>query len=137
MGRWRERKRRRSTRNARGRLACLSPTFFLPASWAMVRGMSFADEVTRGNALGAVRAAFVSGTLWAIAIAWSTAIREITRAILPDDTRDVVLGELLAASITTGVGVTVAIAATRPWCERKSAPAVPSRGRGRGGGSSV
>ena len=79
--------------------------------------MSFADEARSGDAWGAVRAGLVNGALWAIALSWSRSIREITLALLPQDTADVVFGELLAAVVTTALGVGVAIVAARNDCQ--------------------
>lgn len=81
---------------------------------------TFSEHAARGDALGALRASVVTGTLWAIGIAWATAIREITRAVLPQDTLDVVLAELLAAGITTLLGVGVAVLTARRWCATPS-----------------
>jgi hypothetical protein len=79
---------------------------------------TFSEYAARGNALGALRSSILTGTLWAIGIAWANAIREITRAVLPQDTLDVVLAELLAAGITTLLGVGVALLTARQWCQR-------------------
>ena len=86
---------------------------------------TFSAYAARGNAVGALRSSILTGTLWAIGIAWANAIREITRALLPEDTLDVVLAELLAAGITTLMGVAVALLTARKWCQRPPPPPAP------------
>ena len=87
---------------------------------------TFSDHAARGNAVEALRSSIVTGTLWAIGIAWANAIREITRALLPEDTMDVVLAELLAAGTTTFLGVAVALLTARKWCKRSPPPPLPT-----------
>tara|TARA_B110000046_G_scaffold78194_1_gene86318 strand:- start:167 stop:463 length:297 start_codon:yes stop_codon:yes gene_type:complete len=84
--------------------------------------MSFHDEVREGNALAALKAATVSGALWAIALSWATAIREISRLVLPEDTMEAVVAELVAASITTGLGMGIALLVARDWCPTRTPP---------------
>ena len=55
----------------------------------------FTARATAGDAIGTLRLAVVNGALWAIGLAWANGIREVTRAILPDDTLDIVLAEAL------------------------------------------
>lgn len=84
--------------------------------------MSYAESATNGNVLGMVRFAILNGALWAVGISWSTAIRAVTLQIVPDDSRDVVLGELAAATITTVLAVAASYAVMRneccQWCVR-------------------
>lgn len=82
---------------------------------------SFSERAVAGDAIGVLRSALINGALWATAIAWSNAIREVTRALLPSATGEVVLAELLAACLTTALGVLIAlIAARRDWCRRRA-----------------
>jgi len=84
---------------------------------------SFAERASEGDALGTIRYGMVNGALWAIGIAWSNAIRETLRALLPEDVLDVVVAELVAATLTTVLGAGVAIAATRKnWCGSSVSP---------------
>ena len=83
---------------------------------------SFQEYAVRGDAAGAFRMAAINGALWAIGISWSTAIREITLLILPDDTTDAVLAELLAVTVTTTLGVTLALVIGRDWCRTRPPP---------------
>ena len=78
--------------------------------------MSYAESATNGNVLGMVRFAILDGALWAVGISWSTAIRAVTLQIVPGDSRDVVLGELTAASITTVLAVAASYAVMRNEC---------------------
>ena len=78
--------------------------------------MSFESAVAQGSALGALKAATIYGSLWAIGSSWANAIREIARLVLPEDTMEAVLAEALAAGITTVLGVGVALLAARTWC---------------------
>lgn len=82
--------------------------------------MSFEKTAAEGDVVGTLRLAVVTGSLWAIGSSWSMAIRQVVLFILPNDASDVVIGELLSASITTLLGVGVAIAAARHWgcCSR-------------------
>ena len=89
---------------------------------------SFAEHASRGNALGALRMGLVNGALWAIGISWATAIRGVVRALLPEDTMDVVLGELLAAGSTTLLGVGVSVLATYQCFPKPKPPTIaPTR----------
>ena len=89
--------------------------------------MSFEERASRGDAFGTLRVAAVNGALWSIGTAWSNAIREVTRALLPDDTMDIVLAEVVAALITTVIGVGLALFVARKWCARTPAPPPPRR----------
>lgn len=91
----------------------------------------FAERVYRGDAIGALKAATVNGALWAIGSSWATAIREIARLVLPEETMDAVFAEALAAGITTVLGVCIALAAARTWCppQPPPPPLAPARGR--------
>ena len=71
--------------------------------------MTFIESAQRGEVLNTTRYAVLNGSLWAVGIAWSTAIRSVVITLVPDDARDVVLGELLAASITTFLAVGISI----------------------------
>ena len=70
--------------------------------------MSYHENIENANVRGALTSAAATGTLWAIAISWSNAIRGITLAIFPVDQGDVILGEVVAALATTVLGVSVA-----------------------------
>ena len=87
--------------------------------------MSFEERAARGDALGTLRIAAINGALWAIGTAWSNAVREVTRALLPDDTMDIVLAEVVAALITTVIGVGLALFVARKWCARTPEPPAP------------
>lgn len=66
------------------------------------------------------RFAILNGALWAIGSSWSTAIRAVTLQIIPDDSREVVLGEIAAASMTTILSVTVSyVVMRRCYCTTK------------------
>jgi hypothetical protein len=71
--------------------------------------MSFEQAVTRGDPFAALRAAGVNGALWAIGSSWATGIREITRLVLPSDTSEAILAEVLAIVVTTSIGVAIAL----------------------------
>jgi hypothetical protein len=86
--------------------------------------MSFQDHAERGDALGAARLAIAYGALWAIGSSWSIAIREVTLLMLPDDTMDVVIAELLAAGIVTFISVNVSVLALKK-CTTAQAEATP------------
>ena len=75
--------------------------------------MTYEENIARANVRGALTSAAATGTLWAIGLSWSNAIRGITLAIFPADARDVVVGELVAAAITTALGVAVAFVVVR------------------------
>ena len=75
--------------------------------------MTYEENIARANVRGALTSAAATGTLWAIGLSWSNAIRGITLAIFPADERDVILGELVAAMITTFLGVAVAFTVVR------------------------
>lgn len=70
---------------------------------------NFSSSIIQGDLFGAIRFATINGALWAIGSSWSNAIRETTRALLPNDTIDVVLAEMMAATLTTVLGITIAI----------------------------
>lgn len=95
---------------------------------------TFAESARQGDVANVFKLAVINGALWAVGIAWSTAIREIALIVLPEDTPDAVLAELLAAGVVSVLGVTVALAAGRTWCRSatlassSSAPAAPARG---------
>lgn len=70
---------------------------------------SYAESAERGDLIQTVRYGVITGTLWAIGISWSTAIRGVTILVLPEDVRDQIFAELLATLITTVFGVGVAV----------------------------
>lgn len=72
--------------------------------------MSYTQSAVDGNWVGMVRFAVLNGALWAVGTSWSTAIRAVTLQILPNDSRDVVLGEVAAATMTTLLSVAVSYA---------------------------
>ena len=78
---------------------------------------SFHERTQNGDTLGAIQFALVYGSLWAIGSSWATAIHEITRAILPLGTINVVIAELLASGVTTLLGIGISIIVTRKWCD--------------------
>ena len=78
--------------------------------------MSYAESATDGNVIGMLRFAILNGALWAVGISWSTAIRAVTLQIVPSESRDVVFGELVAASITTVLAVAASYAVMRNDC---------------------
>ena len=85
---------------------------------------SFLQHAEKGRALDAFREAIVFGALFAIGSAWSTAIREITVFLVPDDTS--VLAELGAALITTVLGVAASVLVAQRCCDRSPPPPLPS-----------
>ena len=82
--------------------------------------MTYEESLARANVQGALSSAAVTGTLWAIGISWSNAIRGISLAIFPVDQVDIIFGELVAAVATTVIGVAVAFTVVRSCrsCER-------------------
>lgn len=91
---------------------------------------SFAERATQGDALGTIRYGVVTGALWSIGIAWSNAIRETMRVLLPEDDMDVVVAELLAATLTTLLATGVALIATRrQWCSASSSERPPPKSK--------
>ena len=93
--------------------------------------MTFEERAVRGDAGGALRSAAIYGALWAIGSSWSTAIREIARLVLPEDTMDAVLAELAAAGFVTVVGLGVAMLVGRCTCAPRPPAPPPPRGRPR------
>lgn len=90
----------------------------------------FETSARAGDAVGTLQQAVLNGALWAVGMAWANAFRETTRALLPEDTMDIVLAELLAAGITTALAVGVVLCTTRSCrsCSRRdSLPAAPER----------
>lgn len=87
--------------------------------------MSFAEHAANGNALGVLRSAAITGSLWAVGISWATAIREVSLLLMPGDTRDAVFAEVLATAITTCFGVGIALVAGRKWCQDTPPPKPP------------
>ncbi len=86
------------------------------------RNMSYAESATEGNWVGMLRFAVLNGALWAVGSSWSTAIRAVTLQIVPNDSRDVVLGEIAAATVTTLLSVVVSYAVMRQNCCRTRRP---------------
>ena len=96
--------------------------------------MTYAESARNGQPIAATQHAILTGSLWAIAISWSTAIRSVVIELIPENTRDVVLGELLAAAITTAFAVGISLVVSRRWCARdemKEPPHVRRRTRSR------
>ena len=60
-----------------------------------------------------LRYAVVNGALWAVGSAWSTAIRSMVLEVLPSYTRIVIVGELIAATTTTLLAVSVSYVVMR------------------------
>lgn len=80
---------------------------------------SYEDHIQNGSIMGAFQQAVVYGALWSIGSAWSVAIREITRLLVPDDTFDTILAELGASLVTTVLGVGVSLAISHRCCSTK------------------
>ena len=55
--------------------------------------MSYQESARRGEVFQTLRYAVLNGSLWAVGVAWSTAIRSIVIELLPKDSGDVILGE--------------------------------------------
>lgn len=81
--------------------------------------MSYIESASRGEIVTTTRYAILNGSLWAIGLAWSTAIRSIVITLIPSDTRDIVLGELLAAVITTAFAVGFSVLVSQKCCESR------------------
>lgn len=63
---------------------------------------TYQEAAEVGDTLGVLRQAALFASLWAIGSSWSTAIREMVVALLPErDEQEVVVAELTAATITT------------------------------------
>jgi hypothetical protein len=77
---------------------------------------SFERAAVEGRVGSLLQSGAVSGALWAVAIAWSTAIRAVALAIVPDDTLDRVVAELVAAAIVTVFAIGIALVVGRNWC---------------------
>ena len=88
--------------------------------------MSYADAASQGNVVNTLRHAILTGTLWAIGISWSTAIRSVTLLLVPDDSFDQIIGELLSTVIVTVIGVGTALAVG--WCGRRPRDATARTG---------
>lgn len=84
--------------------------------------MSYFESARRGEIVSTTRYAILNGSLWAIGLSWSTAIRSIVITLIPSDTRDIVLGEFLAAVITTVVAVGISVGISWRCCETPSSP---------------
>ena len=82
--------------------------------------MSYQERIASGDVLGAFRQGVVYGALWVIGTSWSTAIREIARLLVPDDTLDSVLAELLAAVVSTALAIGLSVGVMR--CKLKPKP---------------
>lgn len=97
--------------------------------------MSFQEVAGRGDIVGTLRTAAVTGSLWAIGSAWAISIRAVVRALFPTDTLDVVLAEVVAALITTAFGTILAVALAYDCCKRRPStvvddpPPLPTRVR--------
>ena len=75
--------------------------------------MSYQESARDGHLFGTLRHGILTGTLWAIAISWSTSIREVTLALLPKDATEQIVGELLSTVIVTALGVGTALVVGR------------------------
>lgn len=76
----------------------------------------FYELAARGDALGACKTAATYAALWAIGSSWATAIRSIALILFPPDERDVVIAELVSASIVTVAGILISIFIVRIKC---------------------
>lgn len=81
----------------------------------------FEANARANDAVGVLQQSVLNGALWAVGSSWAYALREMTRALLPNDTVDIVLAELLAATLTTLLALGVTFAVTRPCCYRTHA----------------
>ena len=96
---------------------------------------SYQQTLSAGDALGSLRIAVLTGSLWAIGSAWALSIREIVVAILPVEANSIkVLAEFLAAAITTVLGIGVSAMAVR-CCKFRNvtAPSEPSAASAKNG----
>tara|TARA_B110001450_G_scaffold18786_1_gene17232 strand:+ start:11253 stop:11570 length:318 start_codon:yes stop_codon:yes gene_type:complete len=78
--------------------------------------MSYAESATDGNLMGMLRFAVLNGALWAVGSSWSTAIRAVMLQIVPRNSQDVVVGEILAAMVTTVASIAVSYAVMQKGC---------------------
>lgn len=93
---------------------------------------TFNESVHNGDLTGTLRHAVIYGSLWAIGTAWATGIRETVLLMLPGDTRDIILGELLSVGITTVLGIGLSYLVTRQCCTmRRSSPSAATESRAR------
>lgn len=74
--------------------------------------MSFHESARNGYVIDTMKAAIMTGSLWAIGSSWSVAIRSIVIEIIPDNEKSIVLGELGAAVLTTVIGMSFAFLTT-------------------------
>ena len=87
---------------------------------------TYTDSARRGEVFETVRYALLNGSLWAVGSAWSVSIRAVVLELLPSGRVDIVVGELLAAMLTTILGVGIAILVARDWrCFARPAAVVP------------
>lgn len=93
--------------------------------------MTFEEHARDGNVYGAIRQATTFSALWAIGSSWASAVREISRLLLPDDVVDRVLAEVLSATVTTALGIGVSIFAMRVGRSVKKQPIAPTQERKR------
>lgn len=82
--------------------------------------MSYQESARDGHLFGTLRHGILTGTLWAIAISWSTSIREVTLALLPKDATEQIVGELLSTVIVTALGVGTALVVGRCTSSRQA-----------------
>lgn len=76
---------------------------------------TYSDSARRGEIFSTIRYALLNGSLWAVGSAWSVSIRAVVMELLPNGKVDIVIGELLAALLTTFFGVGIAILVARDW----------------------
>ena len=93
--------------------------------------MTFEAHARDGNVYGAIRQATTFSALWAIGSSWASAVREISRLLLPDDVVDRVLAEVLSATLITVLGISVSIFAMRVGRSAKKQPLVLAQERKR------
>ena len=77
---------------------------------------NYTESATRGEIALTTRYAILTGALWAVGSSWSTAIRSVVLQLIPDDTHDIVVGEILAAFLTTIIAVGLSLVVGRKWC---------------------
>jgi len=77
---------------------------------------TFTQSAKRGDVIGILRQAIITGSLWAIALSWSGTIREVTSSIITGGGTQNIIAELVASLITTAFGTLIAIIAARQWC---------------------
>ena len=92
---------------------------------------TYEQSVQNGEIVQSFRNAIVYASLWAIAASWANAVRGIAILIVPQEEFDIVIAEILAAVVTTAIGVTIAYLSCLDCCSFR----LPCVGGGVEGGS--